>query len=67
MAHGVADRLITLGYGSACRIVLSRVGGTAYAVVSNTTARKGLWVRIPHPAPNRAYVMRAVPHPALSA
>src|SRR4029079_5875157 len=30
--------------------VPSRVGGTAYAVVSNTTARKGLWVRIPHPA-----------------
>src|SRR4051794_4745146 len=30
--------------------VASRVGGTAYAVVSNTTVRKDMWVQIPHPA-----------------
>ena len=29
---------------------LSRVGGTADAMVSNSTVRKGVWVRIPHPA-----------------
>jgi hypothetical protein len=42
------------GFGaSAARVVSApcRVGGTAYAMVSNTIARKGLWVRIPHSAP----------------
>lgn len=29
----------------------SRCGGTVYAAVSKTVARKGLWVRIPPPAP----------------
>lgn len=28
-----------------------RVGGTAYTVVSNTTVREDMRVRIPHPAP----------------
>ena len=38
-----------VGYGF--RRSPGRVGGTADAMVSNTIVRKGVWVRIPHPAP----------------